>query len=120
MFYQIPFFPGHGGLIIADKYKPGALEAFDYLLQYQLGCTRSSVSASNSLCRRWSRTKWANESTRFAPEFRPVPFHLHDLTTAPNPTSATITAAVVKSTMEMVPRRRIEIRIRASASRPRN
>lgn len=37
MFHQIPFFPGRKGLIIADKYKPAALEAFDYLLQYQRG-----------------------------------------------------------------------------------
>jgi len=39
MFHQIPFFPGRRGLIIADKCKPGALEAVDYLLQFQRGLT---------------------------------------------------------------------------------
>lgn len=35
MFHDVPFFPGRRGLVIADKFKPAALEAFDYLLQYQ-------------------------------------------------------------------------------------
>lgn len=34
MFRKVPFYPGRRGLIIADKYKPAALEAFDYLLQF--------------------------------------------------------------------------------------
>jgi hypothetical protein len=37
MFHEVPFYPGRRGLIIADKYKPAALEAFDYLLQFQRG-----------------------------------------------------------------------------------
>ena len=37
MFHEIPFFPGRKGLIIADRFKPAALEAFDYMLQYQRG-----------------------------------------------------------------------------------
>lgn len=35
MFHDVPFFPGKRGLVVADKYKPAALEAFDYLLQFQ-------------------------------------------------------------------------------------
>src|SRR5271168_975162 len=35
MFHQVPFLSGGRGLIIADKYKPAALEAFDYLQQFQ-------------------------------------------------------------------------------------
>jgi len=35
MFHEVPFFPGRKGLIIANSYKPAALEAFDYLLQFQ-------------------------------------------------------------------------------------
>lgn len=34
-FHRIPFLPGQKGLIIADRYNPAGLEAFDYLLQYQ-------------------------------------------------------------------------------------
>lgn len=35
MFHEVPFLPGQRGLIIADKYNPAALEAFDYLRQFQ-------------------------------------------------------------------------------------
>lgn len=35
MFHDVPFFPGRRGLIIADHYKPAAMEAFEYLLQFQ-------------------------------------------------------------------------------------
>lgn len=35
MFHAVPFFPGRKGLIVADKFKPAGLEAFDYLLQFQ-------------------------------------------------------------------------------------
>lgn len=39
MFHDIAFFPGRKGLIVADHYKPAALEAFDYLLQFQQSYT---------------------------------------------------------------------------------
>lgn len=37
MFHEVPFFPGRKGLIIADHFDPAALEAFDYLVQFQTG-----------------------------------------------------------------------------------
>ena len=35
MFKSVPFFPGRRGLIIADKFDPAGLEAYDYLVQFQ-------------------------------------------------------------------------------------
>lgn len=35
IFHEVPFFPGRKGFIIADKYRPAALEAFDYLEQFR-------------------------------------------------------------------------------------
>lgn len=35
MFHDVAFFSGRRGTIIADKYKPAGLEAFDYLVQYE-------------------------------------------------------------------------------------
>jgi hypothetical protein len=37
MFHEVPFFPGRKGLIIADNFDPAALEAFDYMVQFQTG-----------------------------------------------------------------------------------
>jgi hypothetical protein len=37
MFQDVPFFPGRRGLVIADHYDPAGLEAFDYLVQFQMG-----------------------------------------------------------------------------------
>lgn len=39
MFHRIPFFPGTRGMVVADRYKPAGLEAFDYFLQFQRGYT---------------------------------------------------------------------------------
>jgi hypothetical protein len=35
IFHETPFFPGRKAFIIADKYRPAALEAFDYLEQFR-------------------------------------------------------------------------------------
>lgn len=36
IFRQVAFFPGRRATIIADRYRPAGLEAFDYLMQYQI------------------------------------------------------------------------------------
>ncbi len=37
MFHDVAFMPGRKGVVVANRYKPAALEAFDYLLQYHRG-----------------------------------------------------------------------------------
>jgi hypothetical protein len=39
IFHETPFFPGRRALIVADHYDPAALEAFDYVKQFQEGYT---------------------------------------------------------------------------------
>lgn len=34
-FHEVPHFPGRKGIIVADKYEPAGMEAFDYLIQFQ-------------------------------------------------------------------------------------
>jgi len=68
MFHQVPFYPGQRGLIIADKYKPAALEAFDYLLQFQRGYKPFTRGSTRIMLPRLVKDteqelKWANEST---------------------------------------------------------
>lgn len=36
IFHEVAFFPGRRATIIANNYKPAGLEAFDYLMQYEL------------------------------------------------------------------------------------
>ncbi len=35
MFHEVPHWPGRKGIVIADRYRPAGLEAFDYLKQFQ-------------------------------------------------------------------------------------
>ena len=68
MFHRVPFYRGQRGLIVADKYKPAALEAFDYLLQFQRGYKPFTRGSTRILLPPLVKDteqelKWANEST---------------------------------------------------------
>jgi hypothetical protein len=68
MFHQVPFFAGRRGLVIADKYKPAALEAFDYLLQFQrhyrpFDRPGTKIFLPELVKDTEQKLKWANQST---------------------------------------------------------
>ena len=66
MFHEVPFFPGRKGLIIADKFDPAALEAFDFMLQFQRGYAPFGAYGGIRLPRLVKDTeqelRWDNES----------------------------------------------------------
>ena len=49
MYHDIPFFPGRRGLVIADHYDPAGLEAFDYLVQFQMNYRPFSVKGCGGI-----------------------------------------------------------------------
>jgi hypothetical protein len=68
MFHELPFLPGGRGLIIADKYKPAALEAYDYQLQFQRSYKPFERHGNKILLPKLVKDteqelKWANDST---------------------------------------------------------
>src|SRR5271154_6465423 len=67
IFHEVPFLPGRRGLIVADKYKPAALEAFECFLQFLRGYrpfTRGStrIHLPQLVKDTEQQMKWANNS----------------------------------------------------------
>lgn len=80
IFHDVAFFPGRKALIVADHYKPAALEAFDYLLQYQrsyralrrhgVGIKLPALTQDSQMKMEWGGDRWAEVMSADTGEIR--------------------------------------------------